>query len=1115
MLSAAVPALAGSGFTLDGAFLSKVDTGDGWYAIGWVEGGRAVLYGFQPYGSQTREQVPPVDLFGGAPEWLPWERLIDTPMLAFLRWWDGASWSHAPMPDGMDDGAGYTDGTVEDLYLELGEDYDALVEAYGRLIEAAEGRAVDRPVVDALLEPLEEAGDVEAALRIAERTGVAPGSARPEIAAGTGEPAGRRVQILDAAQVSGVITTAMRGAGGELPDRPEAAPGRARALLVERVRAKGEITAAYVGHPRPGFAYRDSRGGWLDPEVSNLLTAWREEEADAAHGRWLLARIRQAGGDEVAVEAVYDHLPAWWKSGFMPDAQIEALRAEMRRRDPRWRPAWADLLDEDFLTLGAPPELCWHPNLRWSGAEDDVERMLRSGTLSSAPLEVWETARSTLVELAARGELLAVEPTGDERVRQVWLGVLADAEAGRGLPADWFADKGARCPEPVLRRLMKQAELPRRESPYVPRNLLDVAQTHAWPQSNPRRDGATWTGSTDFAAMTARPPVDKLSRFVRDIGLYANVDYMDVLERVWAEMPEPLQSLIDRWRAQTEAGGLPALEAGLAYLAPLAEAHFDRLDEGFLSGWRPAHPVDALVLALRTGIPGELEFPFAERAPVRHGMPALVVQHGEYLTVVTHPARVYGPEGEILTRRVTMPPLFPDVDLPFVHEGPLLWFDGTDLRMADRHGIFRADGHSDDHDSLLTYDAEAGGPDYPETAEVVFPGADQPTRVTCGGGRLRFHAPGGTETAQAPFGIAQQVEPGAQPVPPPGWWRNMRPVDPAGSAALRQIDHATASALAEAALLGPRETARQLDELLPNVTAPPLRTAVIEQAALAARCLHGLARLGTDGLPSALSPLPGLRVRRNVKAMSHARLLADKLRAALNAPPGLVEVTDVPDFGRRRLPFLQLGNQALSIVWPWTTPYERSKVLDELRAWASTPFGDGSGHWQRVFLTATERFEHPEGEIWHLSGSALLFLDEATGIRYAPDPDSGWNSPPGWEWSGQSRQGWGSPEAVRRLSVLLDERGPLPADPAHAIELAERTGMPRWDAAHALFGDASRTAAEIADLYLDPATGERAKPRLTEGTRTRLRELMMPADPADLWTDGPDIERAATWQNNR
>ncbi|GIJ56832.1 hypothetical protein [Virgisporangium aurantiacum] len=1123
VLSAAVPSLAGSGFTVDGASLVEDDTGDGWFAIGWVEGGRAVLYGFRPYGSRIHAHVPPVDPFAGGPDWLPWERLIATPMLAFLHWWDGSSWAQAPLPEIKDHGAGYTSGTVEDLYLELGEDYDALGEANRRLVDAAEQGAVDRPVIEALLAPLDEEGDVEAALRIAARTGVAPGSSRPELAAGTGEPPGRRVPIFDPDQIGGVITVGMRDT--DEVERPAAVAGPARARLVEWARTHGEITAAYVGHARPGFAYRDARGQWLDPEPSELLTAWREEDADPARGRWLHARVR-ADADGAVVECFHDHLPAWWESGFMPDAQVEALRAEMRQRDPRWRPGWAELLDRDFMATGVPPRLCWRPSLRWSGEERDVARMLRSGTLSSAPLEVWQTARPTLVELAraepgSLAALIAAEPTGGERLRQAWLGALADAGAGGRLPVDWFAGPGARCPASALRKLMKQAAVPPREGLPVPRALLDVAQPGAWPLPDPRRDGQPFTGSTDFAAMATRPPVARISRFVRDIGRYGNVDYTDILGRVWAALPGPLRELVDGWRTQTEAGGLPALEAGLAYLAPLAAAGFADLDPGFLSGWAPTDPVDALVRALRTGIPGELEFPFAEKIVGQRGTEALVVQHGDYLTVVTHPARVYGTDGELLTRRVTMPELFPEA---VVHPGPVFWYDGTDLRMADRTGVFRLDGYGDDHGPLLTFDADAAGPDYPETAEVTFPGADHTTRIGCGGGRLRFHAADGTETAQAPFGVVQHVQPGAHPVPPPGWWRHMRPVDPAGSAALRRIDRVAAGALAEAALLGPREADRRLGELLPAVTDPRLRAAVVEQAGLAARCLHGVARLGAGGLPAVLTPGAGLRVRRNIEVVTHGRLLAGKLVDALTERPGLVGVTDVPTFDRRRLPFLELGSRALSIVWPWITAHQRAGELDELHAWACTPFADGSGHWSRMLLDATERFDRPEGEIWHLSGSALVILDydnherRATGIRYAPDPDADPEVPPGWQWAGQFHQNWGSPDTVRRFDRLLAERGPLSPDPAFAVELADRTGMSRRDAAHAVFGSPGRTVAELAalrppeivDLYLDPATGQVARARISDGTAIRLRELMMSDDP---WTTGLDIARAATWQN--
>ncbi|MEU9020965.1 hypothetical protein [Actinomadura sp. NPDC048394] len=41
------------------------DVGNGWHGMSWVEGGRAVLYGYDVDYSRTREHVPPIDLLAG------------------------------------------------------------------------------------------------------------------------------------------------------------------------------------------------------------------------------------------------------------------------------------------------------------------------------------------------------------------------------------------------------------------------------------------------------------------------------------------------------------------------------------------------------------------------------------------------------------------------------------------------------------------------------------------------------------------------------------------------------------------------------------------------------------------------------------------------------------------------------------------------------------------------------------------------------------------------------------------------------------------------------------------------------------------------------------------
>ncbi|WP_242891712.1 hypothetical protein [Actinomadura litoris] len=189
------------------------DVGNGWHGMSWIGGGRAVLYGYDVDASKTRHQVPPMDLLAGGPDWLPWEWLSDMmrreQLIQYVFWWDGSSWGRTDYPDGLRDG-GYgdtrRDDQVEDAFLAFAEDPKAAREAFEDLIRAARARTVDRAVIDALqrhldpenfdIEP-DEPFDTDAMLAVAERAGVTPGSARPELPPGRGEPADRRVWLLD------------------------------------------------------------------------------------------------------------------------------------------------------------------------------------------------------------------------------------------------------------------------------------------------------------------------------------------------------------------------------------------------------------------------------------------------------------------------------------------------------------------------------------------------------------------------------------------------------------------------------------------------------------------------------------------------------------------------------------------------------------------------------------------------------------------------------------------------------------------------------------------------------------------------------------------------------
>lgn len=188
------------------------DVGNGWDGMSWVSGGRAILYGYDVDYSETRHQVPPIDLLAGGPAWLPWEWLAtmmrEEQIIQYVYWWDGSAWARTSYPDGMQDGGGGgvgRDDQVEEAFL-WGDDSGEAQDAFENLVLAARAQAVDKTVVEALVRCLDP-GDfgikptrpfnAETMLTIAERAGLTPASVRPELPAGQGEPTGRRVHVID------------------------------------------------------------------------------------------------------------------------------------------------------------------------------------------------------------------------------------------------------------------------------------------------------------------------------------------------------------------------------------------------------------------------------------------------------------------------------------------------------------------------------------------------------------------------------------------------------------------------------------------------------------------------------------------------------------------------------------------------------------------------------------------------------------------------------------------------------------------------------------------------------------------------------------------------------
>ncbi|WP_433462472.1 hypothetical protein [Spirillospora sp. CA-128828] len=108
----------------------------------------------------------------------------------------------------VDGGGGQTgrDDQVEDSFIAWQNASELALDAFESLIRAARRQAVDRNLLEALLRHLDpDAFDIkptepytaEAMLAVAERAGLTPGSSRPELPEGHGEPAGRRVHLID------------------------------------------------------------------------------------------------------------------------------------------------------------------------------------------------------------------------------------------------------------------------------------------------------------------------------------------------------------------------------------------------------------------------------------------------------------------------------------------------------------------------------------------------------------------------------------------------------------------------------------------------------------------------------------------------------------------------------------------------------------------------------------------------------------------------------------------------------------------------------------------------------------------------------------------------------
>ncbi|MEU9379417.1 DNA-binding protein, partial [Streptomyces sp. NPDC048255] len=463
-------------------------------------------------------------------------------------------------------------------------------------------------------------------------------------------------------------------------------------------------------------------------------------------------------------------------------------------------------------------------------------------------------------------------------------------------------------------------------------------------------------------------------------------------------------------------------------------------------------------------------------------------------------------------------------------------------------------------------------------AALAFPGDDRPRTLSQHWRQLSLTDPDGVVTAQTRGdhrGVCFAT--GSVDLPPLSHWYALRPRDPEGSAALRTADRETVGALLKAAAAA--EKAADLPGLvsaaLPALTAPQLvggvvevlRFALTQQKALdevAARLQPGAAAAGetvqgpTDRLlDEALRGLTGSGYYRWGADTDAAHRTLRELAAAsahteAAGVPGRLHF-DVPALPYSSLPWTPLLDQPAAVAYRavavGTTDEQRAALVSLLGAVDALGLGsaEGSaGRWRRVLLHLDQRhLRTPDGQerslhqrgLLPLGGGAVLattehseavpdghefgaLLHDPTGRFTAPEPYTlrGGDAPLGDPERGA---GW--------LAAFLAEaadRGPAPFVTEAAEEFARLTGVSGALARLVLAGLPNIDSYEHNFLPAELRTALGVKAALAAQARDELKGLdaavrravvaaLLPADPAQLWTRGPDVAAAAEEWNRR